>query len=75
MSGTPSNNDFRGFMIQGRMVADGTTPVGTFATSGTNYQSQCTNVRVLQKFIVNLSYHSYRQLLHTLIVMTKLELL
>ena len=33
---------FKGFMIQGRIVADD-SPTGTFAVSGVNYQAQCEN--------------------------------
>jgi len=35
-------NYFKGFMIQGRVVADD-SPTGTFAVSGVNYQAQCEN--------------------------------
>ena len=35
-------NNFKGFMIQGRAVADD-SPTGTFAVSGVNYQAQCGN--------------------------------
>ncbi|XP_065906698.1 uncharacterized protein [Dysidea avara] len=42
MFGGERNTDFRGFMIQGRIVADD-SPTGTFTLSGTNYQAQCRN--------------------------------
>ena len=41
MSGGENNTDFKGFMIQGRILADD-SPTGTFG-SGTNYQPQCDN--------------------------------
>jgi len=44
MQGGTTNPDFRGFLIQARLAADGTR-VGTFAASGTDYQSACNNVR------------------------------
>ena len=34
--------DFKGFMIQGRVVADN-SPTGKFAVSGVNYQARCGN--------------------------------
>jgi len=42
MLGGENNTDFRGFMIQGRVLADDSC-TGTFAVSGTNYQTQCDN--------------------------------
>ena len=39
LRGSPANQNFRGFMIQGRVRAD-ESPAGTFG-SGTNYQPQC----------------------------------
>ena len=42
MRGGPNDSNFRGFMIQGRLVADD-SPTGTFADFGTNFQSQCNN--------------------------------
>ena len=44
MQGGTNNPDFRGFLIQARLAADDSR-VGTFAASGTNYQSACNNVR------------------------------
>ena len=38
-----SDPNFRGFMIQGRVVADDSR-TGMFASSGTNYQERCSNV-------------------------------
>ena len=45
LEGGTTNMDYRGFMIQGRLLADGTTPVGTFSnpTSDPDYQTQCTD--------------------------------
>ena len=37
-----ANADFRGFLIQGRMAADGTTPAGTFTDNGDDQQTVCT---------------------------------
>jgi len=45
MEGGATNTDFRGFLIQARLAADDSR-VGTFAASGTNYQSACSNVRI-----------------------------
>ena len=44
LSGTDNNEDFRGFLIQGRLAADGSTPAGTFliGNSDTNQQALCT---------------------------------
>jgi len=42
--GGQNNTNFKGFMIQGRVVADD-SPVGTFIASEPIYQLQCTNVR------------------------------
>jgi len=39
LRGGSTNQDFKGFMIQGRVRADD-SPAGTFG-SGTNYQSRC----------------------------------
>ena len=43
LRGGSTNVDFRGFMIQGRLLADNSTPTGTFFTSPNNpyYQTQC----------------------------------
>ena len=38
-----SDPNFRGFMIQGRVVADDSS-TGIFAASGTNYRGECSNV-------------------------------
>jgi len=47
MDATIGSLGFRGFMIQGRAIAD-FSPVGTFAESGTDYQAVCeNNVRLL----------------------------
>ena len=44
LSGTNANEDFRGFLIQGRTMADG-SPVGTFEIgSNTNQQTVCTGM-------------------------------
>ena len=45
MQGGATNPDFRGFLILARRVADDSR-VGTFAASGTNYRSECDNVRI-----------------------------
>ena len=39
LQGSPANQNFRGFMIQGRVHADD-SPAGTFGSAG-NYQPQC----------------------------------
>jgi len=39
LQGGSTNQDFKGFMIQGRVQADN-SPVGTFH-AGNNYQRQC----------------------------------
>jgi len=45
MLGGENNTDFKGFMIQGRVLADD-SHTGTFAVSGANYKTQCDdNVR------------------------------
>jgi len=43
LRGGSTNVDFRGFMIQGRLLADNSTTTGTFFTSPNNpyYQTQC----------------------------------
>ena len=43
LSGGTDNPDFRGFMIQGRLVADGQTPAGEF-TGGGESQLRCSDV-------------------------------
>ena len=46
MRGGPSDGNFKGFMIQGRVEAND-SPTGTFAKFGTNFKSQCSgNVRL-----------------------------
>ena len=51
MPSGPTDDYFRGFMVQGRMAADGTTPVGTFGSSGKNYKSVCKDeVRIFKRF-------------------------
>ena len=44
LSGTSNNPTFRGFLIQGRLAADGTTPAGSFEVGNnvTNQQTVCT---------------------------------
>ena len=46
LSGSSSNQRFRGFLIQGRIVADGTTTAGTFVVNGNNQRTACRNVSV-----------------------------
>ena len=40
LPGSDSNSDFKGFLIQGRMMADN-SPVGTFVDNGNNQQIKC----------------------------------
>ena len=47
LSGTSQNADFAGFLIQGRMVADNTTRVGTFIANGGDQQTACSSVSVI----------------------------
>ena len=46
LSGSSSNPNFRGFLIQGRIAADGTTTAGTFVDNGNNQRTACSNVSV-----------------------------
>ena len=46
LSGSSSNPNFRGFLIQGRVVADGTTAAGTFVVNENNQRTACRNVSV-----------------------------
>ena len=56
LRGSSSNQDFKGFLIQGRVRASD-SPAGTFG-SGTNYQSQCTgNVSVCLCRLDNIIVH------------------
>ena len=43
LSGTSNNPTFRGFLIQGRLAADGTTPAGSFEVDSTvtNQKTVC----------------------------------
>ena len=43
LSGSTNNTDFIGFLIQGRIMADGTTAVGTFTVNGDDQQTVCVN--------------------------------
>ena len=43
LSGGTADSDFRGFLIQGRVVTDGTTPAGTFTKNGDDQQTVCTD--------------------------------
>ena len=44
LSGGSSNNTgFIGFLIQGRIMADGSTAVGTFIDNGDDQQTVCAN--------------------------------
>ena len=40
LSGTATNENFRGFLVQGRVMAD-ETPTGTFTDSGDNQELVC----------------------------------
>ena len=42
LSGSSSNADFRGFLIQGRTMANAAT--GTFVDNGDDQQLRCSNV-------------------------------
>ena len=41
--GSSDNADFLGFLVQGRVMADGTTPAGTFTEDGDDQQTLCTS--------------------------------
>ena len=41
--GSSDNADFLGFLVQGRVMADGTTPAGTFTENGDDQQTLCTS--------------------------------
>ena len=43
LSGGSNNTDFIGFLIQGRIMADDTTAVGTFTANGDDQQTVCDN--------------------------------
>ena len=45
LSGTTTNADFRGFLVQGRIMADDTS-TGTFTDNGDDHQVVCTEVSV-----------------------------
>ena len=49
LSGSSSNSDFNGFLIQGRMMADN-SPVGTFVDNGNNQQIKCSSVSIKHTF-------------------------
>jgi len=74
MLGVENNTDFRGFMIQGRVVADN-SHTGTFAVSGINYQAQCdSNVRQFyMSYLYSDVFVHRRQLLHMSITMINLQ--
>ena len=42
LSGSSDNTDFIGFLIQGRVMADGTTTAGTFSDNGADQKTACT---------------------------------
>ena len=62
LRGGTTNADFRGFMIQGRVMADD-SPVGTFDDDGaTDYQVQCNqDVSLLTATIAVENYLHYMQ--------------
>ena len=41
LSGSSANPDFKGFFIQARIVADGTTTAGEFIDNGDDQQIRC----------------------------------
>ena len=47
LSGSSQNADFAGFLIQGRMAADGTTRVGTFVANGGDQRTACSGVSAI----------------------------
>ena len=61
-----SGTSFRGFMIQGRTVADD-SPVGYFTSNSANYQPQCSDdvsVHIMHKTMhIMCSHYICRQLL------------
>ena len=42
LSGTSSNTNFKGFLVQGRMMADGTA-VGRFVVTGNDQRITCSD--------------------------------
>ena len=42
LSGSSNNTDFLGFLIQGRVMADGSTAAGTFTANSDDQQTVCT---------------------------------
>ena len=43
LSGSSDNADFLGFLVQGRVMADDTTPAGTFTENSNDQQTVCTD--------------------------------
>ena len=43
LSGSSDDADFLGFLVQGRVMADGITPAGTFTENGDDQQTLCTS--------------------------------
>ena len=41
LSGSSANANFRGFLIAGRLAADGTTAAGTFVGNGNDQKTTC----------------------------------
>ena len=41
LSGSSANANFRGFLIAGRLAADGTTVAGTFVNNGNDQRTAC----------------------------------
>ena len=62
LSGSNANPDFKGFLIQGRIVADGTTTAGEFIVNGDDQQIRCDGD-------VSTSSYNYRTIASKLIIL------
>ena len=56
LSGGAADSDFRGFLIQGRVVTDSTTPAGTFTDNGDDQQTVCTDAVSVKAHVVLNNY-------------------
>ena len=58
LSGSSSDADFRGFLVQGRVVADGNT-MGTFTDNGDDQQVVCSGVsgKITTAILIYLHVH------------------
>ena len=70
LSGGAADPDFRGFLIQGRVLTDGTTPAGTFTKNGDEQQTVCTDaVSVKAHAILNICLYMGNRILCMHVVM------